>query len=100
MTVKELIERLNDFNPNDEVRIFNGMSVEYSDVGVGDAPNVVFIGCGIRGLDEIISELNDNIYDLDSALDDLQEDGVEIWDAESALDSIKLSVSDLEDLDY
>ena len=100
MTVKELIERLNDFNPNDEVRTFNGMSVEYSDVGVGNSPNVVFIGCGIKGLDEIINEINDNIYDLDSALDDLEDDGIDITEAESALDFIKMSVSDLEDLDY
>lgn len=100
MTVKELIDRLNDFNPNDEVSIFNGMSIEYSDVGVGNSPNVVYIGCGLKGLDEIINELNDNIYDLDSALDDLEDDGVDTIEAESALDSIRLSVSDLEELEY
>lgn len=100
MTINELIERLKEFNPDAEVRVGDWFSFDYTDVRVGESGNVVSICYGIKGLNDIIDELNDSIYDLDKALDDLDDDGIDTYDAENALDSIRLSIDDLADLEY
>ena len=100
MTIRDLIERLNEFNPEDEVRVGDWFKIDYADVGVSNTPNVVSIGYGLPGIKDIVDELSDAAYDLGNALDDLEDEGVDINDAECALDSINLNIDELRDLEY
>ena len=100
MTIRDLIERLNEFNPEDEVRVGDWFKIDYADVGVSNTPNVVSIGYGLPGIKDIVDELSDAAYDLGSALDDIEDEGVDINDAENALDSINLIIDEMRDLEY
>ena len=72
MTVKELIDRLNELNsPDKEVVIGDGINingVSFSDVG-----NKIVLNpsLNIRGLYDLISDLKDCYYDIDDVLDKL-----------------------------
>ena len=72
MTVKELIDRLNELNsPDKEVVIGDGINingVSFSDVG---NKIVLSPSLNIRGLYDLISDLKDCYYDIDDVLDKL-----------------------------
>ena len=72
MTVKELIDRLNELNsPDKEVVIGDGINingVSFSDVG-----NKIVLNpsLNIKGLYDLVSDLRDCYYDIDDVLDKL-----------------------------
>lgn len=74
MTVKELIDRLNELNsPDKEVVIGNGINinrVSFSDVG-----NKIVLNpsLNIKGLCDLISDLKNCYYDIDDVLDKLMD---------------------------
>ena len=76
MTVKELIDRLNEFNcPDYEVELSNGMKLNSSDIRFAEAGAKVSIGLSqkIRGLEALISELRDYYYDIEDVLDNMSD---------------------------
>ena len=76
MTVKELIDRLNELNcPDYEVELSNGMKLNSSDIRLAEAGAKVSIGLSqkIRGFETLISELRDCYYDIEDVLDNLSD---------------------------
>lgn len=109
MTARELIERLKDFNLDDEVTVISGFSVEYSDVRVGRYPNTIEIGACGSFLEDSVKELKDAADDLSCSLDELEgaleDDGLEGYDRYTDdmsydIDSINYAIEDLEELIY
>ena len=70
MTVKELIDRLNELNsPNKEVVIGDYIPIKgasFSDVG---DKIVITPSLNIRNLQDLISDLRDHYYDIEDVLD-------------------------------
>lgn len=99
MNVKEFIERLKDFNQEDEILI-GGFPINYSDIGVSDRPNSVSVFFGFKDMDDIISDIKESIYDIDSEILLLEDDGVDTIELETAVDSLRSLVEDLYDLEY
>ena len=76
MTIKELIDRLNEFNcPDCEIEISNGIALNASDIRFAEAGNKVTIYSSpdFERLDEILDKMNGCYRDIDSALDELTE---------------------------
>ena len=76
MTVKELIDRLNELNcPECEIEASNGIALSASDVRFAEVGNKVVI-CSLldfKRLGEIIDKMNNCYRNIDFALDDLTE---------------------------
>ena len=103
MTVSDLIFRLLEFNSEDEVKVYGGFPLDYTDIRVSNTPNTVIIGSGIRGLKEIIDDLTDCANDLDSEVEDFNnlEDPEDTWDTyflEKEIDTLNGLIDELADL--
>ena len=76
MTVKELIDRLNELNcPDYEVELSNGIRLDANNVRFAGAGTKVILGLSqrIKGLETLISELRDCYYDIEDVLDNLSD---------------------------
>ena len=74
MTVKELIDRLNELNsPDYEVELSNGMKLNVNNIRFAEAGTKVILGLSqkIYGLSELIENIKDCYYDIDDVLDKL-----------------------------
>lgn len=96
MTVSDLIFRLLEFNSGDEVRICGGFPLDYTDIRVSDTPNVVTLGSGIRGLKEIIDDLTDCSNNLESIVDDFEDEDTD--DLESEISNLNNLIDELAEL--
>lgn len=76
MTVKELIDRLNELNcPDYEVELSNGMKLNPGDIRFAETGAKVSIGLSqkIKGLQNIIEDLRDCYYDIEDVLDNMND---------------------------
>ena len=76
MTVKELIDRLNELNcPDYEVELSNGIKLDANNVRFAEAGTKVILGLSqrIKGLKTLISELRDCYYDIEDVLDNFSD---------------------------
>ncbi len=89
MTVKELIERLSEFDPNMLVSINNKYGIEWGEVRLGSRSVELCPNLSIPDVSDIAKRLRDAIDDVSSELSGM----------ESALDDIGYIVDDLEELD-
>lgn len=97
MIISELVERLNEFDPDSEVSICNGISISWSDVRIGRSPNTINIGCGIGDIGMIIDTLIDSSYEIRKTVKDLEEseDTENIENINKSLDNIDRVTNDL-----
>jgi len=89
MTVKELIERLSEFDPNMLVSINNKYGIEWGEVRLGSRSVELWPNFHVPDVSDIAKRLRDAIDDVSSELSGM----------ESALDDIGYIVEDLEELD-
>jgi hypothetical protein len=89
MTVKELIERLSEFDPNMLVSINNRYGIEWGEVRLGNRSVELCPDIRVPNVSDIAKRLRDAIDDASSELSGM----------ESALDDIGYIVEDLEELD-
>ena len=89
MTVKELIERLSEFDPNMLVSINNKYGIEWGEVRLGSRSVELCPDIHVPDVSDIAKRLRDAIDDVSSELSGM----------ESALDDIGYIVEDLEELD-
>ncbi len=89
MTVKELIERLSEFDPNMLVSINSRYGIEWGEVRLGNRSVELCPDICVPNVSDIAKRLRNAIDDISS----------ELLGAESALDDIGYIVEDLEELD-
>ena len=76
MTVKELIDRLNEFKcPDYEVKFNDGTELNSSDIRFSEVGAKISIGLPQKSekLTNLITELKDCYYDIESALENLSD---------------------------
>lgn len=98
MTARELIERLKDFNLDDEVVILDGISLDFEKVRVGNSPNTIKLEAGIPDLSDIVSNIQDSVNNIYGALYGLDDIGKNKYleDIEDEVDSLYSSIDDLQ----
>ena len=89
MTVKELIDRLNELNsPDKEVVIGDCIPIKgasFSDVG---DKIVITPFLNIKKIQYLISDLRDNYYDIEGALDDIADTLGDLADTISEIEEL------------